>query len=63
MGERKSHSTIAGPGFPKFFKVFAQAEGEEEIVWATVSFDTLAYARKILRVKEAGNWKLIAEEY
>jgi len=56
-------STIAGPGFPKFFKTFAQGEDIEEIVWATVSFETLAHARKIFRVKEAGNWKLIAREY
>lgn len=57
------HSTIAGPGFPKFFKTLAQGEDIEEIVWATVSFETLAHARKIFRVKEAGNWKLIAREY
>ena len=57
------YSTIAGPGFPKFFKIFAQGEGSEEIVWATVSFETLAYARKIFQVKERGYWKIIAEEY
>jgi predicted amidohydrolase len=57
------YSVIGGPGFPKFFKVFAQAEGEEEIVWSTVSFETQDNARRVFRVKEAGNWKLIADEY
>ena len=57
------HSTIAGPGFPKFFRTLARGEGIEEIVWATVSFETLAHSRKIFRVKEAGNWQLIAKEY
>jgi predicted amidohydrolase len=57
------HSTITGPGFPKFFKVLTEGEGEEEIVWATVGFKTLEHARKIFRVKEAGNWRLIADEY
>jgi hypothetical protein len=56
-------STLADPGFPKFFKIFAEAEGDEKIVWATVNFDTLAHARRIFRVKKAGNWKLIADEY
>jgi predicted amidohydrolase len=57
------HSSITGPGYPKFFKVLAEAEGEEEIVWATVGFETLENARRIFRVKDAGNWKLIAREY
>jgi predicted amidohydrolase len=57
------HSTIGGPGFPKFQRTFARSEGIEEIVWATVSFETLAQSRRIFRVKEAGNWKLIAKEY
>jgi predicted amidohydrolase len=57
------HSTITGPGLPKFFKIFAEAEGEEEIVWSTVSFETLEHARRIFAVKDRGNWKLIAKEY
>ncbi len=57
------HSTIGGPGFPKFQRTLARSEGMEEIVWATVSFETLAQSRRIFRVKEAGNWKLIAKEY
>lgn len=57
------HSTIAGPGFPRFHKTLATSEGIEEIVWATVSFETLAQSRRIFRVKEAGNWELIAREY
>lgn len=57
------HSTIAGPGFPKYFKPIAQGKEDEKIVWATVSFESLAHAQKIFRVKGAGNWKLIAREY
>jgi len=57
------HSTIAGPGFPKFQKMLVTSESIEEIVWATVSFETLAHSRKIFRVLEAGNWELIAREY
>ena len=57
------HTTIAGPGFPKFAKTLVTSEGLEEIVWATVSFETLAQSRRIFRVKEAGNWELIAREY
>ena len=57
------HSTIAGPGFPKFQKTIARSEAIEEIVWGTVSFETLAHSRRIFLVAEAGNWQLIAEEY
>jgi len=57
------HSVISGPGFPKFYKPLATSESIEEIVWATVSFDTLHHAKRIFRVKEAGNWKLISDEY
>ncbi len=35
------HSTIAGPAFPRFSQVLAQAGGGEELVSATVSFDKL----------------------
>jgi len=57
------HSTIAGPGSPEFFQPLAEGEDVEEIVCATVSFETHAHAQKIFRVKDAGNWKLIAKEY
>jgi predicted amidohydrolase len=57
------HSTIAGPGSPKFFKVFSEGESEEEIVWATVNFEIQAYAQKNSGMKERGNWRLIAGEY
>lgn len=57
------HSTIAGPGFPRTLRILAQGGDGEEIVWATLNFETLAHSQKIFRVKEAGNWKLIANEY
>jgi predicted amidohydrolase len=57
------HSTIAGPGFPKFYKVLAEGETEDEIVWATVNFKALDHARKTFQVKERGKWKFIADQY
>jgi predicted amidohydrolase len=57
------HSTIAGSGSPKFFKVFSEAEGEEEIIWATVSFEIQAHSQRNSGMKERGNWQLIASEY
>ena len=35
------HSTIAGPAFPRFNHVFAEAGDEEELVTATLSFEKL----------------------
>ena len=35
------HSTIAGPAFPRFNQIYAEAEEGEEIVSATLSFDKL----------------------
>jgi predicted amidohydrolase len=45
-GEREAaflgHSTIAGPAFPRFSHVYAEAGDDEEIVSATLSFEKLA---------------------
>ncbi|MDP6050197.1 MAG: carbon-nitrogen hydrolase family protein [SAR202 cluster bacterium] len=57
------HTTIGAPGFPKFYKCLATSESMEEIVWATVSFETLHFSRGIFRIEEAGNWGLISEGY
>jgi predicted amidohydrolase len=57
------HTTIGGPGFPNFHKCLATSESIEEIVWSTISFETLHHSREIFRVQEAGNWDLIAEQY
>jgi predicted amidohydrolase len=35
------HSTIAGPAFPRFNQVFAEAGDQEELVTATLSFEKL----------------------
>lgn len=65
--ERKAsycgHSTIAGPGSPYYFGPLAQGKEGEDLVYTTVNFQDLASAQDIYRVKEAGNWKLIASEY
>ena len=35
------HSTIAGPAFPRFSQVYAEAGDAEELVSATLSFEKL----------------------
>jgi len=58
------HSIIAGPGFPKWSKVLAEGEDAEEIVWATLSFETLAASRKVFQwTIDKANWNLMAKEY
>ena len=59
------HSTIGGPGFPKFNKAFAQSESIEEIVWATLSFETLHASRNRFRFKDPAKYPIgvIAKEY
>ena len=47
---------------PRFCKIYAQGGDDEEIVWATLNFDALEYARSISTLKR-GEWQLIAGEY
>ncbi len=57
------HSTIAGPSFPRMSKIFAQGGDEEEIVTATLSFESLHHWESFFNPRKEINWKLIAKEY
>jgi predicted amidohydrolase len=63
------HSTIAGPAFPRFSQVYAEAGDTEEIVSATLSFERLHRWQPIFPMREwrAGRQHaaslLIAEEF
>ena len=57
------HSTIAGPSFPLLTKIFAQGGDSEEIVSATLNFESLHFLQSRVDVKKLGNWELIAKEY
>ncbi len=63
------HSTIAGPAFPRFSQVFAEAGEGEELVTATLSFEKLHRWESIFPWREwrathqAGTSELIASEF
>ena len=57
------HSTVAGPSYPRLTKIFAQGGDAEEIVLATLSFESLHHWCDLIDLKNCVNWKLIAEEY
>jgi predicted amidohydrolase len=63
------HSLIAGPAFPRFSQVYAEAGDAEEIVSATLSFERLHRWQPIFPMREwrAGRQldasRLIAEEF
>jgi predicted amidohydrolase len=49
------HSTIAGPAFPRFSKVYAQGTDKEEIVSATLNFETLHRFRETVAIGSPGS--------
>jgi predicted amidohydrolase len=63
------HSTIAGPAFPRFSQVYAEAGDSEEIVSATLSFEKLHRWQPIFPMREwrggrqLGASRLVAEEF
>jgi len=63
------HSTIAGPAFPRFNHVFAEAGDEEELVTATLSFEKLHRWESIFPWRDwranhqSGTSELIAQEF
>ncbi len=67
--EMLGHSTIAGPAFPRFSQVLAEADGGEELVSATVSFEKLHRWEPIFpwrswrATHQSGVSQLIAEEF
>lgn len=57
------HSTIAGTSYPRLNKIFAQGGDTEEIVCATLNFESLHQWDNAMNLKKDINWKLIATEY
>jgi predicted amidohydrolase len=63
------HSVIAGPAFPRFSHVYAEAGDNEEIVSATLSFEKLHRWQSVFpmrdwrRSRQADASRLIAEEF
>lgn len=63
------HSTIAGPAFPRFSQIFAEAGDSEEMVTATLSFEKLHRWQSIFpwrdwrATHQAGTSELIASEF
>jgi predicted amidohydrolase len=56
-------STIAGPSYPRMIKIFSQGGDTEEIVCATLNFESLNHWKSFADLKREINWKLIAKEY
>jgi predicted amidohydrolase len=57
------HSTIAGPAFPRFSKVYAQGTDKEEIVSATLSFEKLHRFRETIGIDKLRRSEVIMEEF
>lgn len=57
------HSTIAGPIFPRFVQILAQAEEREEIVCATLNFTLLEHFRQMIRIPDLRRSELITREF
>ena len=57
------HSTIAGPAFPRFSHIYAQAEDKEEIVSATLSFAGLHRFRETVSLDKLRRSDVIREEF
>ncbi len=56
-------STIAGPAFPRFSHVYAQAEDKEEIISAELSFARLHRFRAAVAVEKLRRSEVIREEF
>ena len=57
------YSTIAGPSYPRFSHVYAQAEDKEEIVSATLSFDKLHRFREAVSLDKLRRSDVISDEF
>ena len=56
------HSTIAGPAFPRFSHIYAQAEDKEEIISATLSFARLHRFREAVSLEKLRRSDVIMNE-
>ena len=63
------HSVIAGPAFPRFSQIYAEAGDGEELVTATLSFEKLHRWESVFawrdwrRSHQLGTSRLIADEF
>jgi len=57
------YSTIAGPSYPRFSHIHAQAEDKEEIVSATLSFDKLHRFREAVSLDKLRRSDVIRNEF
>lgn len=57
------HSTIAGPDFPRFAKIYSQGGYAEELVTATLNFTKLHRFRNALDVVDLRRSEVILEEF
>lgn len=57
------HSTIAGPSFPRFNHIYAQAGYEEELISATLSFDKLHRFRENVAIEKIRREDVIMAEF
>ena len=57
------YSTIAGPAFPRFSHIYAQAEDMEEIISATLSFDKLHRFREAVSLEKLRRSDVIRDEF
>ena len=57
------YSTIAGPSYPRFSHIHAQAEDREEIVSATLSFDKLHRFREAVSLDKLRRSDVIRNEF
>ena len=57
------HSTIAGPAFPRFSHIYAQAEDKEEIISATLSFARLHRFREAVSLDKLRRSDVIQDEF
>ena len=57
-------STIAGPAYPRFAHIYAQAEDDkEEIVSATLGFERLHRFREAVAIKDLRRHDVLAREF
>ncbi|MYH70553.1 MAG: carbon-nitrogen hydrolase family protein [Gammaproteobacteria bacterium] len=57
------YSTIAGPAFPRFSSIYAQAEDKEEIISATLSFARLHRFREAVSLDKLRRSDVILKEF
>jgi len=57
------HSTIAGPAYPRFVQILAEAEEAEEVISASLNFTHLERFRDLIRIGDMRRSDIIAREF